>query len=341
MKAKIAVIAIAILFSIPISKAYVDAKFIILDENGRQIFMRDENGEIIYGNVVVGQKIYFDGRKTTSHYGNLDSITFNWFFGDYKNGIEQKILDGGPLVEHVYEEPGIYTARLVAKGSGGPAGITNVDIVEHEIIVVEKLIPPVVSFDIVKSENTGTYSFMSRSYDPDGYIKIYRWDCDGDGKWDAKEFDGKINWTYNENGIYVIKLNVVDWDNQENESIRVLKIKELNGNINEIHRNITIINACNTSTNVSILINNCDIYNFTLDKKAILQLSFSPDWNEIKITSNLGHNDTFVFNKELATIYLKHNGEVKLQFLNEGIPGFESGFMIVILFLIALYRRRK
>ena len=49
---------------IPNVHSRVDAKFKILDfETGRQIYMKTPDGKIIYGNVLVGQKLIFDGTE--------------------------------------------------------------------------------------------------------------------------------------------------------------------------------------------------------------------------------------------------------------------------------------
>ncbi len=50
----------------------------------------------------------------------------------------------------------------------------------------------------------------SASYDPDGTIKEYRWDFDGDGKVDLTSTEAKVRYTYVAGGNFTVGLTVVD-----------------------------------------------------------------------------------------------------------------------------------
>ncbi len=50
----------------------------------------------------------------------------------------------------------------------------------------------------------------SASYDPDGTIKEYRWDFDGDGKVDLTSTEPKVRYTYVTGGNFTVGLTVVD-----------------------------------------------------------------------------------------------------------------------------------
>lgn len=50
----------------------------------------------------------------------------------------------------------------------------------------------------------------SASYDPDGTIKEYRWDFDGDGKVDLTSAEPKVRYTYVTGGNFTVGLTVVD-----------------------------------------------------------------------------------------------------------------------------------
>ena len=53
-------------------------------------------------------------------------------------------------------------------------------------------------------------TFTCAAHDPDGYITEYRWDFDGDGNIDETTTAGTTTYTYQNPGIYYVKVTVVD-----------------------------------------------------------------------------------------------------------------------------------
>jgi len=217
----------------------VDAKFKILDfETGRQIYMKTPDGKIIYGNVLVGQKLIFDGTGSNSIYP----------------------------------------------------------------------------------------------------IKEYRWDLDGDGKWDKVMVD-KTELVVNKNGYYTVILTVYDYDLQSNSTTKIFKINKLEGNLNESMKTIEIVNELENATDVKIIVNNCDVYNLTVEKKKSLNISINPyGLNEIDVFAN-GKEKTFLINAtNPAKIFIGNEIYMGKEEENK-TPGFEFLLLLIALLLFAFRNR--
>ena len=207
---KLALIIFLLILIIPVVKARVDARFIIKDEKGRQIYMINPDKEILFGNVLVGQQIYFDASSSNSAY----PIDGYWWDLDGDGNYDKKIST--PVFNYKYEKAGIYNVTLTAVASV----IGDGDSVTKTVVVVEELFAPEAFFSIERNDSIFIFN-ASRSYDKDGYIKSYTWDFDGDGKFDE---DGLWNnyskiskWKYERNGYYIVTLKLVDYDYQWGE----------------------------------------------------------------------------------------------------------------------------
>jgi hypothetical protein len=76
----------------------------------------------------------------------------------------------------------------------------------------------------------------SKSYDPDGYIKVYRWDFEGDGIWDIAGNVVMITHSYNESGSYTVILEVEDNDGATDQTTLTVNInggegEEISGDV--------------------------------------------------------------------------------------------------------------
>jgi len=319
-------LCIVALFILPHVDARVDAKFIIKDLNGRQIYMKTPEGKIVYGNVLVGQEIIFDASASNSMYP-IDR--YHWDFdGD---GKYEKVTRG-PIAHYKYNSSGIYYATLLAVASSAPP-YGDGDTITHKIIVVEKLLPPKPYFTIKKIGNATFLFNASKSYDEDGYIWYYRWDFDGDGKY---EKTGKeVSWEYKKNGYYVPTLEVMDYDLKSNLTRRVIKIDCLNGSINESIGTIKIENKRGYAINVSIVLNNNEKINITVEKECTIHPLLNPDINEIWIKAE-GKEKIFVIEGNELKVAIDEDIYIPAP----KTPSFGI-FLVFISFILIILLKRK
>ncbi len=127
-------------------------------------------------------------------------IAWNWTFGDGTTGT-------GPLVEHLYREPGTYAARLelVDNGLPEPATVTF----DFSVIVANRpnLGPTAEAGPNVSATVRGEIMLdASASRDPDGSILTHEWDF-GDGN---KASGIRTRHVYQFPGTYAVALTVTD-----------------------------------------------------------------------------------------------------------------------------------
>ena len=223
-----------ILAMLPLAEARVDARFIIKDLSGRQIYMRTPDGKIIFGNVVAGQEIIFDASASNSMYP----------------------------------------------------------------------------------------------------IDRYYWDFDGDGKYDAS---GKnVTWAYEKNGYYFPELKVIDYDLKYNFTKRVIRVDCLNGSIEEKEGVINIKNRYDHTVNLTIVVNNDETVNVSVEKEMSVKVPISTSLNEICVEYN-GKKTVILFEGDEVDIVVDKNGVHKATGKS---PGMEFLFIIAALIMIFLMRRK-
>ena len=146
--------------------------------------------------VRTGDTVSFNGSRSTDPDGSIAS--YEWDFGDGTTAT-------GPQANHVYDEPGAYTARLTVTDDDGATTIDSVT------IVVESNDPPMpsptASSTTVEPGQSITFD-GSGSSDPDGTITSYEWDF-GDGTTATGQ---QVTHAYAESGSYAATLTVTDDD---------------------------------------------------------------------------------------------------------------------------------
>lgn len=326
------VTCICIMISVPLSHARVDARFIIRDEEGRQIYIKTPDNKIIYGNVLVGQRIIFDASSSNSAYP-IDR--YHWDFdGD---GKYDKVLHA-PIVTRVYDKPGVYNVTLLAVASSAPPSGDG-DTLTRSVVVVESLTAPTASMNItwISTDDAGV-SFLfnaSGSYDGDGYIKYYLWDFHGNGSYQLGK--SEVLWNYVKNGCYTPTLKVVDYDGLNATITRVIMVDELSGKLNQTTTHITIENKCDHTIAVSVVLNNNEVFNITVDTTYVINASGCHKLNEIEVSSEGKHALFFFTGNDGIRVAISSDSIYRL---SHGTPGFEFIFILIGLAAIIIKRMR-
>jgi len=334
MKKGIMVLAIflCIMISVPLTNARVDARFIITDEDGKQIYTKTPDNTIIYGNVLVGQTVIFNASDSNSAYP-IDR--YHWDFdGD---GSYDEVTNVSTIT-HVYDKQGTYNVTLLAVASSAPPSGDG-DTVTRTVVVVNSFIAPFASMEITRigADDTGVSFFFnaSGSHDEDGYIKYYRWDFYGNGNYYVGR--NEMVWKYTKNGYYTPTLEVIDYDGMNDTITRVIRVDELTGELNETTTRITIENKCGHTIAVSVKLNNNEIFNVTVNKKYVINASACPALNEIEVSSE-GKYALFLFKGTDGIRVAISSDSISLP--SHKTPGFELLFLLAGLVAIMLKRMR-
>jgi len=325
---KISLLIFLLLIAVPIAKARVDARFIVEDEKGREIYMMTPEKEKIFGNILVGQQIFFNASSSNSAY----PIDGYWWDLDGDGKYDKKVSI--PILPYKYEKAGIYNVTLTAVASI----IGDGDSVTKTVIVVEKLFAPEAFFTIEKNNDTFIFN-ASKSYDPDGYIKSYMWDFDGDGKIDERglwnNYPKISSWRYEKNGYYNVTLKLLDYNYQYGEAIRIIKVSNFENEIDEIEKEIYFTNENNKEKNVEVLVNNNDFYEFSLvsKEKKTLNIKINPQFkNELYIKCDEKEKIFFFEKNDKIEIYIGNDISLGKE---KKVDGFEFLLLIfAITFLI-------
>jgi len=124
-------------------------------------------------------------------------VSYSWDFGDGSTAT-------GVVVDHAYEDDGVYTVTLTVTDDNGATGSATAT-----KTVLNR--PPIASFTesahTVNKDETITFN-AAGSYDPDGTIVSYSWDF-GDG---TTATGVSVSHAYDDDGSYHVTLTVTDND---------------------------------------------------------------------------------------------------------------------------------
>jgi chitodextrinase len=144
---------------------------------------------------LVGENITFDGSASTDPDGTITQ--YGWAFGDGATADE-------PVVQHAYEQPGVYGATLTVTDNEGATGQAS-----RQITITSDNQPPVAQIQASTTTPLVNEEMVfegSGSYDPDGNIVGYAWEF-GDGNTASTEV---ARHTYIQAGVYTVRLRVTD-----------------------------------------------------------------------------------------------------------------------------------
>lgn len=341
-------ILVALIVLASTAHARVDAKFIIKDKHGNQIYMVNNENEIIYGNVLAGEEIIFDATASNSAW---KIERYHWNFS-YPLPVERpfnapdnynKIVNT-PTITYKFDNPGVYGVYLLAVApSAPPAG--DGDDMAHEIIVVDKFTEPTALLDIELhnvSDNKISYKASAiNSYDQDGFIRYYSWDIEGDNIFENFETSGLTFANYSKNGYYNITVKATDYDDLSNQTYRIIKIDNISGELDEINCTVELVNKRKEPIDILIIANNNERYEVTIDENIDISLQINQFKNELYI-SDLDENVEYI-------LFFKGDTRLQVEILDETIaikddakiPSFEFDLLIVSIVCILLLFSNK
>ncbi len=161
--------------------------------------------------------------ELTAKFSDEDGSVVKWewdFDGDGTYELELSSYHG---VYWEYTDDGVYFPSLRVTDDNGDTGTGSV-----EITVRNR--PPDTSLDISSFQELTNEDiiFEVSGVDPDGLITEYKWDFDGDGDIDLSSPDATATHSYQDDGIYIAELIVVDDDGDETTSSVIITIENRN-----------------------------------------------------------------------------------------------------------------
>ncbi len=150
-----------------------------------------------------GQDLTFDGRGSLDPDGVID--TYAWRFGDGNEG-------KGAQMRHAFAAPGHYRVELKVRDDSGQEAAFDVD----EALVTINAAPVAnAGPDVRIAPGTELRLSSAASFDPDGSIKVWRWDFDD---LETPVFERSPGRVFEEPGIYTAQLTVSDGSGTLNAS---------------------------------------------------------------------------------------------------------------------------
>ncbi len=155
-----------------------------------------------------------------------------------------------------------------------------------------------------------TVAFTCTAHSPDSSIVSYKWDFDGDDRYDTETTEGKEEYTYSDYGIYRATVAVVDNDNKTATKIIIIKVRPKNGDC--------INTSYSANETITVITDNSTINDATISD--MTQPDNAPTGVEVKkkielaLTLTSGVRSTVVTIRDIPTVsnmvfYKYINGE--------------------------------
>jgi len=157
--------------------------------------------------------------ESTATAGDAEIVTREWDL----NGDGEYEEASGSTATWTYRRPGPIRAALRVVDSAG-----NEDISSRRLMIGNRA--PTASFVLVPAQPSPgePVSFLSTSFDPDGFITSYAWDLDGDGVYDDRQ-SSQASATFPAGGISRIGLRVTDDSGSVGTSLAIIAIGDPGG----------------------------------------------------------------------------------------------------------------
>ena len=152
----------------------------------------DQNGLQSRSRGTTTTNFTFDGGNSSDNETPTNRLEFRW---DFENdGVLDSYFSRGRTIQHIYKKAGTYTVKLEVLDTAG-----NISGAYTKLTVAQNTPPtPVFVSKIATGTEKTVFTFdTSRSRD-DQYLAsalLYRFDWNGDGKWDTK-YDDKTVWNH-------------------------------------------------------------------------------------------------------------------------------------------------
>ncbi|MCD6110005.1 PKD domain-containing protein [bacterium] len=166
-------------------------------------------------NLTAPVEITFDASTLPYDSSKYDIVSYLWDFGDGQAG------PGSSKETHRYEKKGDgkYNVKLTLTFVRKDNGEESTDTITKLVTIADEKVVAVLDADTESGDAPLEISFDgSKSSDPDGTIKSYAWEVDGNG---FKDGESTFKHTFDKVGVYTVKLRVTnqkgDFDIAEKE----------------------------------------------------------------------------------------------------------------------------
>ncbi|MCK9185970.1 PKD domain-containing protein [Candidatus Gracilibacteria bacterium] len=151
-------------------------------------------------NLTAPVEIKFDASHAPIDRAIFQVISYDWDFGDNKTGTSQ-------VVTHTYEKKGRFDVVLAITKRNKTTSEESKDTYAITVVIDKQALSAIIKADKDNGPIPLEVSFDgSDSVNPDGTIRKFEWDFDGDGKID--ETGETIKHTFEKAGIYKVSLKI-------------------------------------------------------------------------------------------------------------------------------------
>ncbi|MFC1647463.1 PKD domain-containing protein [Patescibacteria group bacterium] len=170
-------------------------------------------------NLTAPVEVKFDASNLPYDSTIYDIISYHWDFGDGQSG------PGSSVEVHQYKQKGNgrYDVKLTLTFRNKNTGDESVQSLDHIVTIGDEQVVAVIKADKLEGDAPLTITFdASESTDPDGNIKSYAWEVDGQGFEEGEQIFTHI---FEKVGSYTVKLRVTNANNDSNIAEEEINVK--------------------------------------------------------------------------------------------------------------------
>ena len=149
---------------------------------------------------------------------------FAWDFDGDNDYDYDSVITGTVL--HIYDEVGVYRARLLVFDDLGAFAMDTTTIEVISPILNQPPVADAGSDGVVQVLVDEPLVFRGAGNDPDGEVVLFEWDFEGDGTFDwSSNLVQPVTWTYTRPGLYNAVLRVTDDEGATDEDSREVDVE--------------------------------------------------------------------------------------------------------------------